>query len=105
MEELLTNPFHYWGAIIGLFMASVILVSTGFFMIATSFKVMNVIRMKNYKKGVVDLLEDVYYKNHKANPEVAKVASSLLMQLAPERAIVLTSVTDVAAEKPDEPQV
>lgn len=86
MTELLANPFYYWGALAGLLMATAVVASTGFFMAATSFKVMNVIRMKNYKKSIMMLLENMYFKNYKANPEVAQVVKTLLQELDPKRA-------------------
>ena len=86
MEELLTSPLAYWAAIIGIGFSTALVISSAFFMIATAFRVMNLLRAKNYKRKIGDLLENQYYHNVIDNPEVSRVAFAILSEVDRARA-------------------
>jgi len=99
MEEIMTNPLYYWAVMVGMFMATSLILSSGFFMMGLAFKAMNRVRMKSYRRNMGELLERIYYANKGGDEKLADLAMTLLKNLDPKRAEMIVTITSTKAPR------
>lgn len=83
MGEILSNQFAYWAVVVGLFCATMILISSMFFLLKVSVEAFRLAKYKHTFSQLSGLLTEVAIRNETVNPSVALVAKLMVRNIDP----------------------